>query len=82
MVDIDNDGWPDIFYVTGNVYPELERVFPRFPSRSQPILFRNLGNGHFAEMGEEAGPQWQRVIAAVAALLAILTTTATSTCWS
>ena len=56
MVDIDNDGWPDIFYVTGNVYPELERVFPSFPSRSQPILFRNLGNGHFAEMGDEAGP--------------------------
>ena len=56
MVDIDNDGWPDIFYVTGNVYPELESVFSRFPARSQPILFRNLGNGHFAEMGEEAGP--------------------------
>ncbi len=56
LVDLDNDGWPDIFYVTGNVYPELERVFPRFPARSQPILFRNLGNGKFAELGQEAGP--------------------------
>jgi hypothetical protein len=56
IVDLDNDGWPDIFYVTGNVYPNLERVLPRFPSRSQPILFRNLRNGKFAEMGEEAGP--------------------------
>jgi hypothetical protein len=56
MFDIDNDGWPDIFYVTGNVYPELERTFSRFPARSQPILFRNLGKGHFTEMGEEAGP--------------------------
>jgi hypothetical protein len=56
MLDLDNDGWPDIFDVTGNVYPELERTFARFPARSQPILFRNLGNGKFVESGEEAGP--------------------------
>ena len=56
IFDLDNDGWPDIFYVTGNVYPELERVFARFPARSQPILFRNLRNGKFVEIGEVAGP--------------------------
>jgi hypothetical protein len=56
ILDLDNDGWPDIFYVTGNVYPELERTFARFPAKSQPILFRNLGNGKFIEIGEEAGP--------------------------
>jgi hypothetical protein len=56
ILDLDNDGWPDIFYVTGNVYPELERVFARFPARSEPILFRNLRDGKFAEIGEEAGP--------------------------
>jgi len=56
IVDLDNDGWPDIFYVTGNVYPELERTFAKFPAHSPPILFRNLGNGKFAQMGEEAGP--------------------------
>ena len=55
MFDLDNDGWPDIFYVTGNVYPELERVFSKFPARSQPIVFRNLGNGKFAQLGQEAG---------------------------
>jgi hypothetical protein len=56
MMDLDNDGWPDIFYVTGNVYPELERTFARFPARSQPILFRNMRNGKFVELGDEAGP--------------------------
>jgi enediyne biosynthesis protein E4 len=56
ILDLDNDGWPDIFYVTGNVYPELERVFARFPARSQPILFRNVRNGKFVEIGDEAGP--------------------------
>jgi hypothetical protein len=55
IVDLDNDGWPDIFYATGNVYPNLEHVSPRFPSSSQAILFRNLRNGKFATMGEEAG---------------------------
>ena len=56
IVDLDNDGWPDIFYVTGNVYPELEPIFPRFPSRSGRIAFRNLGNGKFQQLGDEAGP--------------------------
>lgn len=56
IVDLDNDGWPDIFYVTGNVYPELEGVFSRFPARSQPIAFRNLRNGKFEQLGEEIGP--------------------------
>ncbi len=60
IVDLDNDGWPDIFEVTGTVYPELESHFPaKYPSRSPRLLFRNLGRtsgtGRFVEMGEEAG---------------------------
>ena len=35
MFDLDNDGWPDIFYVTGNVYPELERRLLQL-SRTEP----------------------------------------------
>jgi hypothetical protein len=34
MVDFDNDGWPDLFVVTGNVYPELESRFPEFQRRA------------------------------------------------
>ncbi len=56
MVDLDNDGWPDIFYVTGNVYPELERVYAKFPAMSGPLVFRNQRNGKFLAMGEDAGP--------------------------
>ena len=29
MPDLDNDGWPDVVYVTGNVYPEIERAAAR-----------------------------------------------------
>ena len=31
LVDFDNDGRPDLFYVTGNVYPEVEKVNPNYP---------------------------------------------------
>ena len=33
MPDLDNDGRPDIVYVTGNVYPEIERQLPQYPHR-------------------------------------------------
>ncbi len=56
IVDLDNDGWPDLFCVTGNVYPELERVYARFPAKGPAIIFRNLRDGRFVELGGEAGP--------------------------
>ncbi len=56
MVDLDNDGLPDLFCVTGNVYPSLERSFPKYPARGPAILFRNLGDGRFLQMAEDAGP--------------------------
>lgn len=56
LVDLDNDGYPDIFEVTGNVYPELEAVYPvKYPRRGERLVFRNLGNGRFAELGGEVG---------------------------
>jgi hypothetical protein len=54
--DLDNDGFPDIFIVTGNVYPDLERSLPSYPYRTPPLLYRNLGNGRFEELGAKAGP--------------------------
>jgi enediyne biosynthesis protein E4 len=56
LLDLDNDGNPDIFLVTGTVYPELERVYAKYPARGPRLLFRNRGDGTFAELGDEAGP--------------------------
>ena len=56
IVDLDNDGYPDLFMVTGNVYPEVERKLPQYPSKTPRALFRNLGNRTFEELVEEAGP--------------------------
>src|SRR4029453_8433400 len=56
MVDLDNDGLPDLFVVTGSVYPEVEKTLPAFPFRTPRLVFRNLGDGRFEELIEEAGP--------------------------
>jgi hypothetical protein len=55
IVDLDNDGYPDIFWVTGNVYAEIERINPKFPYKGPRILFRNRGDGTFSRLGDEAG---------------------------
>ena len=56
FVDFDSDGWPELFYVTGSVYPEVQAVNPDYPYRGPRFLFRNLGNGSFANVTEECGP--------------------------
>ena len=56
IVDLDNDGNPDLFMVTGNVYPEVERKLPQYPHKTPRAVFRNLGNRTFEELGAEAGP--------------------------
>jgi hypothetical protein len=56
MVDLDNDGLPDVFMVTGGVYPEVERSLPAYPFKTPRLVFRNLGNSRFEELIEEAGP--------------------------
>ena len=56
MEDLDNDGNPDLFFVTGNVYPEVEAKLPGYPLKTPRILFRSLGNGKFEELIDGAGP--------------------------
>ena len=55
MVDLDNDGYPDLFMVTGSVYPEVERKLPQYANKTPRVIFRNLGNGTFEELDTEAG---------------------------
>jgi enediyne biosynthesis protein E4 len=56
FIDYDNDGWKDIFVAAGHVYPHLianpvggEKYFQR------KLLFRNLGNGAFADVSTTSG---------------------------
>jgi enediyne biosynthesis protein E4 len=56
FADFDNDGWPDILYVTGSVYPEVEKDYPDYPYKSPKVVFRNLGKGMFEEVSDRSGP--------------------------
>lgn len=56
IVDLDNDGHPDIFVVAGSVYPGIEQKLPQYPNKCPRMIFRNLGNGTFEELITEAGP--------------------------
>ena len=56
IVDLDNNGVPDIFMVTGSVYPEVEKKVAGYPYKSPRLIFRNLGHGIFEELIDEAGP--------------------------
>ena len=56
MVDLDNDGWPDLFCVTGSIYPELAAQLPAYPYLTPRVIYRNLGGGKLEELIEEAGP--------------------------
>jgi len=56
LTDFDNDGWPDIFTATGNVYPEVEQYFKDYPHRSTRLVYRNLGNGRFKDVTAQCGP--------------------------
>jgi enediyne biosynthesis protein E4 len=56
MLDLDNDGFPDLFAVAGSVYPGLEKQLPRYANKCPRLVFRNLGNGTFEELAQEAGP--------------------------
>src|SRR5579859_4079386 len=52
--DLDNDGNPDVFWVTGGIYPEM-RDRPDQPYHGPRVLFRGLGDGRFEEITTEAG---------------------------
>lgn len=56
MADLTNNGLPDLFLVTGGVYPEVERSLPAYPFKTPRLIFRNLGNGKFEELIGQAGP--------------------------
>jgi hypothetical protein len=59
--DFDNDGLPDIFWATGSVFPEVEKLHPSFPHKTPRVLFRNLGGSRFEELFDAAGPAMAEV---------------------
>ena len=43
--DYDNDGWKDLMFVSGHVYPEVDRYNWGTSFAERPLLFHNLNHG-------------------------------------
>jgi enediyne biosynthesis protein E4 len=56
IIDLDNDGHPDLFMTTGHLDPNIQKKLPRYPNKTPRAVFRNLGEGIFEELVEQAGP--------------------------
>ena len=56
LPDLDNDGHADLLYVTGNVYPEIERQLPQYAHRGPRVVFRNAGGARFEDVTARSGP--------------------------
>jgi enediyne biosynthesis protein E4 len=55
-VDLDNDGWADLFVVNGHVYPQVDTLKLGARYREPKLAFLNLHNGKFADVSGMAGP--------------------------
>jgi hypothetical protein len=56
FVDIDNDGWPDLFMANGHIYPEVDNKGFSNTFRERKILYWNERNGKFRDISVDAGP--------------------------
>lgn len=59
FLDVDEDGWPDLVMANGHVYPEVDGMKGGETYRQLTLLYRNLGNGRFADITASAGPAFQ-----------------------
>jgi hypothetical protein len=55
LADFDNDGWQDLFFASGHVYPEIDRLRSTQSFRGPRLLYWNLGNGAFEDVSDRAG---------------------------
>jgi hypothetical protein len=55
FLDVDLDGWLDLFLVNGHVYPEVDQIRSEAGYRQRKILYRNLRNGRFEDLSERLG---------------------------
>jgi enediyne biosynthesis protein E4 len=57
--DADHDGWLDLLVVNGHVYPQIEGAYPGGQYRQRKLFYRNLGDGTFADLSNQAGAALQ-----------------------
>lgn len=56
FLDLDKDGWLDLFLVNGHVYPEVERLETEAGYKQRKVVYVNQRNGRFQDVTERLGP--------------------------
>ncbi len=56
FVDLDNDGWLDLFLVNGHVYPEVAQLKTEAAYRQRKVVYRSVGGTRFEDVTERLGP--------------------------
>jgi hypothetical protein len=56
FLDLDLDGWQDLFLVNGHVYPEVDQVKTEAGYKQRKVVYRNRGDGRFDDVTEQIGP--------------------------
>jgi len=55
FLDLDHDGWLDLFLVNGHVYPEVEQLRTEAGYQQRKVVYRNLRGGRFEDVTERLG---------------------------
>jgi hypothetical protein len=56
FLDLDLDGWLDLFLVNGHVYPEVEQLKTEAGYRQRKVVYRNRDGARFEDVTERLGP--------------------------
>ncbi|HVP00342.1 MAG TPA: CRTAC1 family protein [Bryobacteraceae bacterium] len=59
MVDLDNDGWKDLYVARANVIDNVA-LFTQRQYEEPNTVFRSLGNGKFQDVTSTTGPEFQK----------------------
>src|SRR5579863_87744 len=62
FIDFDNDGWLDLLFVNGHIYPAADRFDWGTSYSERPLLFRNLRDGKFEAVPPVKGTGLAQVI--------------------
>jgi len=56
FLDVDQDGWKDLFVANGHVYPDVAQAHTNETYREARLLYWNRRDGQFFDMSGESGP--------------------------
>jgi hypothetical protein len=55
FLDLDLDGWLDLFLVNGHVYPEVEQIKTEAGYRQPKVVYRSRGDGRYEDVTQQLG---------------------------